>query len=262
VIGVNTAIVSPTGGSVGVGFAMPSSLVRPVVDQILRYGEARCGWLGVRLMPVTPEIAASNGLPRAQGAVVTRVTADGPAQRAGLRAGDIITSFDGRAIADSRTLTRIVADAPIGRTATLGVVRNGRQITLNVTVQRLAEATVAAASGAPSDESPEPNPGPGARMTSGRILGVSLTELNGDVRRRYELAADAQGLVVTAIDPMSDAHNKLQIGDVIVEMSFEAIGTIGQARALADRAQSAGRPLLLHIKRGDHMTFRSLRTRS
>lgn len=259
VIGVNTAIVSPTGGSVGVGFAMPSALVRPVVDQILRYGEARRGWLGVRLTPVTDEIAARNGLPRVGGAVVTRVTPGGPAQRGGLRAGDIIMSFDGRQIADSRMLTRVVADAQVGRTVSLGIIRNGRAMTINVTIQLLAETTMA--SSAPGGEDPEPSPGPGGRLTTGRIQGVSLSELNADIRRRYDLAADARGLVVTAIDPTSDAHNKLQIGDVIEEMSFEPVGTIGQARALADRAAASGRPLLLHVRRGDHMTFRSLNTR-
>ncbi len=258
VIGVNTAIVSPSGGSVGVGFAMPTTLVRPVIEQILRFGEARRGWLGVRLTPVTPEIAARNNLRRAAGAVVTRVTADGPAERAGLRRGDIILSFDGRDVSDSRALSRAVADAQIGRTLQMGVLRAGRRLNLNVTIRRLEESSLAAA--APLDD-PEPRPGPGARLTSGRVLGMTLAELNADLRQRYDLGANVRGLVVTAIDPMSDAHNKLEVGDVIVEMAFEPVGTIAQARALADRAQAAARPLLLHVSRGDQTTFRALRTR-
>ncbi|MGE3249793.1 MAG: Do family serine endopeptidase [Hyphomonadaceae bacterium] len=258
VIGVNTAIVSPTGGSVGVGFAMPSALVRPVINQILQYGEARRGWLGVRLTPVTPEIAERNNMARAVGAIVTRVTPGGPAQRAGVRRGDIIVAFDGREIADSRMLTRIVADARINSTVQVVVLRNGRRVTLNVTIQRLAESTIASV--APS-ESREQSPGPGARLTSGRVLGMSLTELSSDIRRRYDIDPDIRGLVVTAIDPTSDAHGKLRIGDVIVEMAFEPVGTVAQARALADRAQAAGRPLLVHVSRGEQMTFRSIATR-
>ncbi|MGE0828628.1 MAG: Do family serine endopeptidase [Hyphomonadaceae bacterium] len=258
VIGVNTAIVSPTGGSVGVGFAMPASLVRPVVDQILRYGETRRGWLGVRLTPVTPEIAERSNLARPQGAVVTRLTRGGPAERGGLRAGDIIVSFDGRPIADSRALTRLVADAQIGRTVQVGVVRAGRQINLNVTIQRLTETTMAAVA---TPEEPELETGPGLRLNSGRVLGVSLTELNSDVRRRYGIDASVRGLVVTAIDPLSDAHHKLLVGDVIVEMAFEDVRTIGQARAAAERAQAAGRQLLINVNRDGQMTFRALRTR-
>jgi serine protease Do len=258
VIGVNTAIVSPTGGSVGVGFAMPSNLVRPVVDQILRFGEARRGWFGVRLTPVTPEIAQRNNLPRAAGAVVTRVTPGGPAQRAGIRPGDIVLSFDGRDIADTRTLTRMVAEAQIGRTVSVRVLRGGRVVNLNARIELLDEGVLAAAA---RPDAAEPSPGPGARLTSGRVLGVTLTELSSEVRRRYGVASSVRGLVVTAIDPLSDAHNKLEIGDVIVEMAFEEVGTIGEARALADRAEQAGRALLVHVNRGGDMTFRSLRTR-
>jgi serine protease Do len=259
VIGVNTAIVSPTGGSVGVGFAMPSRLVQPVIAQILRYGETRRGWLGVRLLPVTRQMAEREGLTGTQGAVVSRVTQSSPAQRAGLRGGDIILSFDGRTIADERTLTRVVADTEIGRTVPVSIVRNGRRLTLQVTVQRLAETQMAAL--ADSDEMPEPMPGPGARLTSGRVLGVNLAEINADVRRRFGLRADVRGLVVTAIDPLSDARDKLRVRDVIVEMAFEEVDTIAQARALADRAQFAGRPLIVHVDRGGSTTYRALRTR-
>jgi serine protease Do len=257
VIGVNTAIVSPTGGSVGVGFAMPSSLVRPVVEQILRYGEARRGWFGVRLTPVTPEIAERNNLPRVAGAVVTRVTPGGPAQRAGIRPGDIVLAFDGREVADTRALTRMVADAQIGRSVAVRVFRGGRIVSVNARIELLDETVLASA----RPDAAEPAPGPGARLTSGRVLGVTLAELSSDVRQRYDVGGGVRGLVVTAIDPMSDAHHKLEIGDVVVEMAFEEVATVGQARALADRAEAAGRPLLLHVNRGGDMTFRSIRTR-
>jgi serine protease Do len=237
---------------------MPATLVRPVVEQILRFGEARRGWFGVRLMPVTPEIAERNNLPREAGAVVTRVTPGGPAQRAGLRAGDIVIGFDGRDVADTRALTRMVADAQIGRTVAVRVLRGGRILTLNARIELLDEHVLAASA---QPDAAEPAPGPGARLTSGRVLGVTLTELNSDIRRRYDIPGSVRGLVVTAIDPLSDAHDKLEIGDVIVEIAFEEVATIGQARALAERSEIAGRPLLVHVNRGGGMTFRSLKTR-
>jgi len=258
VIGVNTAIVSPTGGSVGVGFAMPAQLVRPVVDQILRFGEARRGWLGVRLRPLTPDIAERNGLAQPAGAIISQITPGGPAERGGLRRGDVVVSFGGRAIADTRGLTRAVAEAQIGSVVSVGIMRAGRRMSANVTIQQLAESV------APStlaEGALELNPGPAGRLTSGRVLGVSLAELNADVRRRFDLAGDVRGLVVTSIDPMSDAHNKLVVGDVVVEMAFEPVLSIGQARALAERAQLQGRPLLVRVERDGHLTFRSLRTR-
>jgi serine protease Do len=186
------------------------------------------------------------------------VTPGGPAQRGGIRAGDIVLSFDGREVADARALTRMVADAEIGRTISVRVLRGGRVLTLNARIELLDERALAAS--APPDAS-EPSPGPGARLTSGRVMGVTVAELNSDIRRRYDIPASVRGLVVTAIDPLSDAHAKLEIGDVIVEMAFEEVRTVGQARALADRAEQAGQPLLVHVNRGGGMTFRSLRTR-
>ncbi|MET0181580.1 MAG: Do family serine endopeptidase [Caulobacterales bacterium] len=259
VIGVNTAIVSPTGGSVGVGFATPANLTRSIVDQLLRYGEARRGWLGVRLGPVTPEIATRNNLHAPTGAVVRRLTAGGPAQRAGLRAGDIILRFDGRQIADSRALTRYVAEAQIGRTIALEIMRGGRRMALNVQIERLTEAVAAQSEQNGGGEEPMiDEQGP---VTGGRVLGMTLLELNAEARRRYGIANTVRGLVVASIDVGSDARNKLLPGDVIVEMSFDPVLSIAQARAAAERAERAGRPVLLHVNRDGAMTFRSVRGR-
>ncbi|MGE3143552.1 MAG: Do family serine endopeptidase [Hyphomonadaceae bacterium] len=253
VIGVNTAIVSPSGGSVGVGFATPAAMARGVVAQILRYGEARRGWLGVRLGPVTPEIAQSAGVAPPHGAVVRRVTG-APAQRAGLRAGDIVLRFDGRDVADARALSRLIAEAQIGRTVAIDIVRGGRRMSVNATIERLTEA---AASRAAPDEGP--GLAPSGPTTGGRVLGMTLLELNDDVRQRYGLAPNVRGLAVAAIDVGSDARSKLQPGDVIVEMDFDPVETIGQARASAQRARQAGRASLLYINRGGDMTFRAVR---
>ncbi len=252
VIGVNTAIVSPTGGSVGVGFATPAALARPVIDQILRYGETRRGWLGVRLGPVTPEIAAEAGLRAPRGAVVRRVTG-GPAQRAGLRAGDVIVRFDGREVADSRALTRMVAEAQIGRTLAIEVARGGRRLTVNATIERLTES-IAALPEERLDGRTEGGP-----VTGGRVMGMMLLELNAEVRRRYSLGPRVRGLAVASIDPASDARNKIEPGDVIVEMNFDPIDSVGQARAVAERA-GRNKTVLLYINRGGDMTFRAVRT--
>jgi serine protease Do len=266
VIGVNTAIVSPTGGSVGVGFATPSDLARNVTDQILKYGETRRGWLGVRIASVSPELAARNGLNRPQGALVAAVTANGPAAQAGLRAGDVILAYDGKPVPESRMLTRLVADSGIDRTVTVEFLRGGKRLSTTVKVGRLDEKRFASAAGRDEGGGADPGaleePQPYSSAPSGvqgRLLGMTLAELSRSVRARHGLAPDVRGLVVVGIDAGSDAAKKVEIGDVIVEMGFEPVETIGQARALAARAARAGaRPMLLYINRGGNMTFRSV----
>ena len=262
VIGVNTAIVSPTGGSVGVGFATPSELARSVVDQIVKFGETRRGWLGVRIAQVSPDVAARNGLPRPRGALVAGITDGSPAAKAGLRPGDVVVSFDGKEIVESRNLTRLVADAQIERTVTIEFLRSGKKITAAVKIGRLDEGRMSLASatpGAPGVPDAAPLTGGGER---GRILGMTLAELSAELRRAYAIAEDVTGLAVVSVDPQSDAASKVRVGDVIVEMSFEPVETIGQARALAARAERGGaKPMLLYISRAGDMTFRSVRSR-
>jgi len=263
VIGVNTAIVSPSGGSVGVGFATPSELARSVVDQILKYGETRRGWLGVRLAPVTPEVANRNGLPRPRGALVAGITDASPAAKAGLRPGDLVVSFDGKEIGESRNLTRLVADAQIGRTVTVEFLRAGKKLTTAVNIARLDEGRISVASATQSGQ-PSPQDGAGglALGERGRILGMTLAELTDDLRKSYAIASDVGGLAVVSVDPAGDATNKVRVGDVVVEMAFEPVETIGQARALAARAErGGGKPVLLYINRDGEMTFRSVRPR-
>ncbi|MBU6372933.1 MAG: Do family serine endopeptidase [Alphaproteobacteria bacterium] len=263
VIGVNTAIVSPTGGSVGVGFATPSELARSVVDQILKFGETRRGWLGVRIAQVSPDVAARNGLPRPKGALVAGITDGSPAAKAGLRPGDVVVSFDGKDIVESRNLTRLVADAQIDRTVTIEFLRSGKKITAAVKIGRLDEGRMSLASsgapGVPGMPDAPPLAGGGER---GRILGMTLAELSPELRRAYAIGEDVSGLAVVSVDPQSDAASKVRVGDVIVEMTFEPVETIGQARALAARAErGGGKPMLLYISRAGEMTFRSVRAR-
>jgi serine protease Do len=257
VIGVNTAIVSPTGGSVGVGFAAPSDLVQSVVNQIVQFGETRRGWLGVRIGLVTPDAAQRAGLPRPRGALVTSITPNSPAARAGLQPGDIILKFDGRDVLEGRNLTRFVADTPINKTVAVEFLRGARRLTANVTVLRLDEGRPPPLAqrkdgGEPATVAP--------RVQEGRVLGLTLSTLTPQLRQRYGIGLDAQGLVVTAVDPAADAATKLQPGDVIVEIQFEEVDTVAEAQRVVQRAP-ASRPVLIYVNRGGDMTFRSVKRR-
>ncbi|MDX2235023.1 MAG: Do family serine endopeptidase [Hyphomonadaceae bacterium] len=258
VIGVNTAIVSPTGGSVGVGFAAPADLVSSVVNQIIQYGETRRGWLGVRIGLVTPDAAQRAGLQRPRGALVTAITPNSPAARAGLQAGDIILKFDGRDILEGRNLTRIVADTPINKTVAVEFARGARRLSANVTVLRLDEGRPPTVLAARPDEGGQP--ATANRAVEGRVLGLTLSTLTPQLRQRFGIGLDARGLVVVAVDPASDAASKLQPGDVVVEMQFEEVETIAEAQRVVQRAPAA-RPVLVYVNRGGDMTFRSVKRR-
>lgn len=253
VIGVNTAIVSPTGASVGVGFATPASIVRPVVDQLLRFGETRRGYLGVRLANVTPEQAQRAGLERAHGAAVTRVTPDGPASRAGFRVGDLIVAFDGRDVLDSRHLTRLVGEARIGGRVEIEIVREGERETLTAEIARLQEG---APGGAPSDRGPARSDG-GPR--GGRLLGMALSELDAGLRARYQIEPDISGLVVTSIESGGPADGRVRVGDVVRAIGFENVHTMTGARAIVGRAAVDRRALVVTLDREGRTTYRSIR---
>jgi serine protease Do len=259
VIGVNTAIVSPTGGSVGVGFATPTSIVRPVVDQILRYGEIRRGWLGVRLANLNSAAAERAGYRGDSGAVVTRVTPDGPAATAGLRPGDIVLKFNNRDVTDSRSLTRMVGEAQVGTSAPLEIVRDGRRMTLTATIERLEEAE-GASRVASGEESNEPRSDGGPR--GGRIFGVALSELDPSLREEFQIEPDVEGLVVLSIDIDSANENVLRPGDVIEQIGFQKTDTMITARAIAGEAAVGEHAVVVRINREGQRTFRRLRARS
>jgi serine protease Do len=255
VIGMNTAIVSPTGGSVGVGFATPSSILRPVVDQLLRYGETRRGWLGVRLANVTAEMGERAGVNG--GAIVTRITPGGPAARAGLRPGDIVLSFAGRPVTDSRALTRMVGEAQVGARVPIEILRGGRRASLEATIARLEETD-----GPARVASREGGGGPAVRSDGGprggRILGVGLSELDASLREEFQIEPQVQGLVVLTIDPGEDAEQKLRPGDVIEQIGFEHVDTIAAARALAGRVALGQGAVVVRVNRDGRITYRSL----
>jgi serine protease Do len=260
VIGVNTAIVSPTGGSVGVGFATPTSIVAPVVTQILRYGEIRRGWLGVRLANVDDDAAQRAGYNGDAGAVITRITPGGPAATAGLRAGDIVLRFGEKDVPDSRALTRMAGDAQVGATVPIVVMRGGHRLTISTTIQRLAEPDSPTNLSSDDGDGLAPRRDGGAR--GGQIFGVTLSELDAGLREQFQIEPDVRGLVVlsTAVGGANDGV--LKPGDVIEAMAYQPTMTLTVARAIASRAAVGEHPIIVRVNREGTVTFRRLLARS
>jgi serine protease Do len=253
VIGVNTAIFSPTGASVGISFSVPSAVARPVIAQLIEYGETRRGWLGVNVQPVTPDMARAMGLSSARGAVVTRIDPEGPAAGTGLQAGDVILAIGGRAVADDRRLTRIVAETEPGARVRLEVFRRGESLTLNVEIARLRERAAAVRPGL--REGGEATP---AERPSASLFGLTLAPMSDALRRQYRLHPDAEGLVVTAVDASSDAAGKVRVGDVLEEIAWMRVESLDQAREVADAARASG-PVLVTLNRQGQYLLQTLR---
>ena len=265
VIGVNSAIISPSGGSIGIGFAIPSSIVRHTVDQLIQYGETRRGWIGVRIQAVTPELAEGLGLDKARGALVAEVTPGGPAEKAGIKAQDVILKFDGKDVRDSRALPRAIADSEIGKTASVEVWRDRQSVTLNVTLERLEDFEKSGA--APEAPTPEPTPPAEVEAGAARIdaLGMTVAELTDALRERFSIGADVQGVVITEISQDSPAgaaaaEGRIRVGDVIVEVGQQEVAT---AQAVADKVGEAvnarNRVVLFLLNRGGDLSFAAIR---
>jgi serine protease Do len=238
VIGVNTAILSPTGGSIGIGFAMSSNVASNVVAQLREFGSTRRGWLGVRIQDVNEEMAEAIGLEEARGAMVTEVM-DGPSKDAGVLAGDVILSFDGRSVADTRQLVRRVGETAVGRGVDVVVFRGGEEVTLVVTLgqRELAERAMPAAA-TPQPEAPAV------------VLGMEIQALDDTVRQELDLPAGLSGLVVRRVEGGSDAESKgVQPGDVITEANQQPVSTIADLQSRAEEAREAGRRSVLVLLR-------------
>ena len=250
VIGVNTAILSPTGGSIGIGFSMASNVVTKVVAQLQQFGETRRGWLGVRIQDVTPDVAEAIGLSEAKGALITDVP-EGPARKAGMLAGDVVQTFDGKPVDDTRDLVRRVADAPIGEAVAVVVLRDGRQETLQVTLGRREEA---------ESESTPAVAGPAPEPAEAEVLGMTLTPLTPDMAAELGLDASARGLVVRSVDAASEAYAKgLRDGDVITEAGQQKVVRLRDMQDRMAEARDAGRKsLLLLVRRAGDPRFVAL----
>ncbi len=249
VIGINTAIYSPSGGSIGIGFAIPTALAKPVVDQLRQFGKAKRGWLGVRIQTVTDELAESLGLDKPKGALVSAVTEGGPAAKGKIEPGDVIVRFDGREVPDMKRLPRIVADTPVDKAVEVVVWRKRKEVALRTTVAELVENEQVAAA-TPAPKAPEP----GAAGASVATVGLQLSTLNAQLRERFSLADDASGVVVTEVRSGSAAAEKgVRAGDLIVEVGQEEVKTAQDVAAKIKAAKDAGKKtvLLLVDQKGD-----------
>ncbi len=245
VIGVNTAILSPTGGSIGIGFAMSSAVAIRVVEQLRDFGETRRGWLGVRIQDVTPEIAEAIGLDRPRGALVTDVP-EGPALEAGVEAGDVILGFDGKDVADTRDLVRRVGEAAEGRQVALAIFRDGAEIELGVVLGRREAA-----------EGTARPPASQAEPREAEILGLRMGVPTEEERETLGLAPGFEGLVIRDVDPVSEAYEKgLRAGDVITEAGQRPVTSLADFEARIEEARDAGRrSLLLLVRRAGEPRF-------
>lgn len=249
VVGVNTAIISPTGGSIGIGFAVPSDIVKSVVDQLQEFGSTRRGWLGVQIQEVTPDLAEGLGLDEARGALVASVVEDGPAAEGGLKNGDVILSFDGRKVSEMRDLPRMVAETKAGSTVPVEVWRKGERETVQVELGLLEEdAPVVNASA----DLPQGRQTPGAEA-----LGMTLGAIDPQARQELGLADDVQGVLVRGVEEGSAAAEKgLREGDVIVEVAQESVTSPEQALERIEQAREQGRKsVLMLVNSGGDLRF-------
>jgi serine protease Do len=221
VIGINTAIFSRSGGSVGIAFAVPSNTAKPVVAQLVEYGETRRGWLGVRIQEVTEEIAESLGMDRARGALIAGINENGPAAGSGIEPGDVVISFDGRQVREMRDLPLIVADTEPGKEVDVVVLRNGEEMSFRVTTGRLEESEEAAAKRS-DGETPEDAP-------PVSVLGLELVPMSAALREQYKIDDKVEGLVVVAVDTASNAAERgIAPGMVVVEVAQERVNTLAE----------------------------------
>src|SRR5438477_2517457 len=224
VMGMNTAIYSPSGGSVGIGFAVPADTVKAVVQQLVQYGETRRGWLGVRIQSVTDDLAEGLELGKVHGALVAEVTPSGPAEKAGIKARDVVIEFDGRLIKEMKDLPRIVADTPVGKKVTVKVVRDGKPVELTAEVGRLEDGEKVVAAQGPT----------GLEMNESKSLGMKLSILSDEQRRKFNIDADVKGVVVTEVEPGGPAAEKrIEPGDVITEAGRHPVTNRGDVPAQA-----------------------------
>jgi serine protease Do len=239
VIGVNTLIISPSGGSIGIGFAVPSKTVASVVSQLQQFGELRRGWLGVRIQSVTDEIAESLSIKPPRGALVAGVEDKGPAKPAGIEPGDVIVKFDGKDIKEPKDLSRVVADTAVGKEVDDLLIRKGKEETRKVTLGRLEDTEKAQQASVKKDE-------PAEKPVTQKALGLDLASLSKDLRTKYKIKDSVKGVLITGVDGTSDAAEKrLSAGDVIVEVAQESVASAADIKKRIDQLKKDGKKSVL-----------------
>ncbi len=243
VIGINTAIFSPSGGSVGIGFAIPSSAAYPVIKQLIKHGEVKRGWLGVHIQSVTEEIAETLGLKEAAGALVASIIPGGPAEKAKIEPGDIILKFNGKKVGEMRRLPRIVADTEVGKMVSVEVWRNNKMVMLEAKIEELDDAAAKVASRSASSGK--------AVEEKVEALGLKLSSLTPPLREKYQFDKGAKGVVVTAVDSNGLAAQKgIRPGDMIIEINKDEVSTPSQVIDKVKETQKSGRKTVLLLIEG------------
>jgi serine protease Do len=239
VVGVNTAIISPSGGSIGIGFAVPSNSAVAVIDQLRQFGETRRGWLGVRIQQVTDDIAESLNIAPPRGALVAGVDDKGPARPAGIEPGDVVVSFDGHDIKEMHDLPRVVADTPVGKVVDVVIIRKGKQETHKVTVGRLQDTEKVAEASIKQEAPPD-------KSVVQKTLGLELSELSDDQRRKFKIKSAVNGVLVTGVDAsvaMADPDKRLAPGDVIVEVQYQTVASPADMQKRVDQLKGQGKKI-------------------
>lgn len=251
VIGVNTAIFSPTGGNVGIGFAIPATLVQPVIQQLKEHGRTHRGWLGVKIQHVTEEVADSLGLKKPHGALVLEVTPDSPAAKAGIEPGDVILRFDGKEIKEMRELPRIVAETKIGSRASVTVWRGETTREFSITTGELDEE---------EEQASAPKKPKGETPRGEALLGMTLATINADIRKQYDLPKDTQGVLVLEPGTMAGGRG-IAKGDAITGVGQRDVADIAALKTAIASARKAGKKFaLLRVLRGTSANFVTLPT--
>ncbi|MBF0457318.1 MAG: DegQ family serine endoprotease [Nitrospirae bacterium] len=240
--GINTAIFSTSGGYQGIGFAIPSSMVKNVMDKLIKSGKVIRGWLGVNIQPLTPELSKSFGLKEKEGVLIADIVEGGPAEKAGIKRGDLIISFDGKDASNTRQLRNIVANTPPGTTLDLNVVREGKTISFKVTVGELPDAKQA------------PAESPSQSEFTNRLKGVSVQDMTAAIRERFNFPAKVSGVIVTNIADDSAAYNVLRQGDIIQEVNRKRINNVREYDAIVSTIK-ADEDILLLIYRGSAFSY-------
>ena len=252
VIGINTAIISPSGGSIGIGFSIPAKMAEGVVNQLREFGQTSRGWLGVRIQEVSDEIAESLGMNSAKGALVSGVIKGGPVDNGTIQAGDVIIKFDGRDIKAMNDLPRAVAESAVGKEVEIVIVREGKEQTVNVTLGRLEDGEKLASG---DEDGGKPDEAENAPVATANVLGMTVGELTDEVRSQFGIADDVSGVVVTEVNPNSPAAEKgVVAGDVIAEIAQESVATPKDVLDRVNTLKGQGRKsalLMLASKSGD-----------
>ncbi|WP_112293497.1 Do family serine endopeptidase [Agrobacterium tumefaciens] len=259
VIGINTAIISPSGGSIGIGFAVPTELAQNIVQQLIEFGETRRGWLGVRVQPVTDDVAVSLGMDSAKGALISGVAKGGPVENGPIQAGDVVLKFDGKDIHEMRDLLRIVAESPVGKDVDVVILRDGKEETVKVKLGQLQDATDEKASAedqqsedgdggvvAPEDDGGTDDQAqdqtPEVREAPQSVLGMNLVVLSNELRTEKGIAESVEGVLVASVDPGSPAEQKgMKAGDIIVEVGQDFMEVPGDVLVRVNGLKSEGR---------------------